>query len=364
MHIGIIRFSSMGDVLLQTPWLAWLKKYNKNIKISFITLSSFRSLVESHPFIDEGIYIDKKSGLEDIKQLWPLAKQIEKNIDIIFDLHGTLRSSLIRKFCFSVPVIKVYKRSLQRSLLVRTKWDTLNKLESHHTRIINDFSFLGDSAFDTDDISEFLKLSFNNPKLALTSLSGSKIYPSTKTSESHKYIAISPIASFEAKRWPMSRVRELIKELLKQGDLHQYKIIIVAGPDDTYCDEIFDDELAEEQRVVNLQGKTSLKETIEYLKQSEICITNDTGTSHISESLGRPVVSIFGPTSESFGFRPHLDESVALSALDIKCRPCSATGKKACTQKELLCMQAVSVDMVMKQVKRILKKNVLAEAGL
>jgi heptosyltransferase-2 len=351
MHVVIVRFSSLGDIILQTPVLSWLKINYPEVEISFVTSKEFSSLVEDHPLIDNVFYIKRDRGLKDIQNIRDLSQQISsfKKIDFIIDLHGTLRAKLLRLFLFNTPKLIVDKRSLSRWLLVKLKLDFLGRQSSHHHRLLEDFAFIFNKEYSCDDLVHALSdISDYDLKGVTTNPLSFKRSPK-KLSE--KYIVISPIASFESKRWPIAKVQELINTFLNDSKYTDYTVGIIAGPNDTYCTELEGSE-----RLVNLQGKTNLAESMEYISQAELCFTNDTGSLHIAESFGIPVLALFGPTSESFGFRPHLEESESLS-LDLWCRPCSNTGSKKCFRKEQYCMTDLSTEKVYSRIDHILSNE-------
>lgn len=350
----------MGDVILQTPWIAWLKNLYPKFTITFITLDIFSDFVKDHPFIDNVILIKRKRGKEDLKQLLKLSQDLKKNysVDLIMDFHGTLRSGLLSFFCFSIPTLKIYKRSFQRWILVKFKWDQLKNLESHHSRLIIDFCFLFDEKAEINKLQDFLSSRAKVQNIGLTNISASfnNLESLKLDSCDFDYIVLSPVASFASKRWPMEKVKLLIADFLSQENFSHLNIVILGGKDDTYCGKEFSDSCIETERLINKQGQTSILETVAYIKKAKACITNDTGAAHIAESLGVPVVSLFGATSESFGFRMHLAQSINIS-IPLACRPCSQTGKKDCFQASHLCMEGIEVKTVLNSLRIILEKK-------
>lgn len=357
MHFVLIRFSSLGDIILQSPIFSWLKFQFPSCKITFITSVEFSALVEGHPYIDEVKTIKRLKGVEDIKQLRFLANEIQQdlNADIIIDLHNTLRAKLIRFFCFKIPSIIVHKRSFLRFLLVKLKINLLINLESHHERVINDIRFMLNKTFDFDELAQFNQEQTGSEKIGLTTVP--KSFTKVKEIVQGDYIAISPIASFSPKRWPMENFKVLIETFLMDEQFSALKVVLVAGPNDTYCDEMISSTLSQSSRFINLQGKTSLEETSMVLARAKLSVTNDTGTGHITEAFGNPALTIFGPTSESFGFKPHLSLSKAISTKEW-CRPCSGTGSKDCFRKEQYCMTKISPDFVYKELRETLSRVV------
>lgn len=354
MHIVLIRFSSMGDIVLQTPFISWLKSQFPKCKITFITSSQFTDLIKGHPFIDEVISYDRLKGMDDIRALKKLSLKISTDLkaDFIIDLHGTTRGKLIRFFCHSVPSIKVYKRSFARFLLVALKIDLLKSLETHHERIIQDFKILFGKKYNKTQLMNFIQLetALKSKTLNTTALSfNSDIKPRL----TNPYIVISPVASFKSKRWPIANFVSLANCILNSDKFRNISIIILAGPDDKYCSDF---DSIESERLLNLQGKTSVNESNEILAHTLFAITNDTGVAHMCESFGRPVISFFGPTSPSFGFPPHLDDSKVLMQKP-SCSPCSNTGARDCFQKTHKCMEDITVEMAFEATQALLVKR-------
>jgi heptosyltransferase-2 len=355
MHFVLIRFSSLGDIILQSPIFSWLQSQFPNCKITFITSEEFSSLVKGHPYIDEVRTIKRLKGSEDIKQLMNLSKVIQDELkaDIIIDLHNTLRAKLIRFFSFKTPSIVVFKRGLLRFLLIRFKINFLSKLESHHERVINDIRFILNKELNASELSQFNKSKTGIENIGLSTVP--KSFTKTKVIVDGDYIAISPIASFETKRWPMESFKIFLETFLRNEKYSHLKVVLVAGPNDTYCDEMISQFVGNSLRFVNLQGKTTLEETSMVLARAKVCVTNDTGTGHITEAFGNPVIAIFGPTSESFGFKPHLALSKSVSIKEW-CRPCSGTGSKKCFRKEQYCMTGISPEFVLTELEKTLER--------
>lgn len=354
MHIGMIRLSSMGDLIIQTPWISRIKLFNPNIKITVVTFENFKGILDGHPHIDNIHYLPRLKGMDDIKQLMSLSKKLDRDCDIVFDLHGTLRAKLMKFFMWRTPLVRVYKRTFLRWLLVKFKIDWLKKLEGQQFRTINDFSFLFNCDANIDQLTQFLQEKCSNSSLGVTSVAQSF---SKKDIQKEKYLVFSPVASFETKRWPMGKVLNLLKLVLKEPHLNDYRIYILAGAADSYIDELMIPEIIDTNRVVNLQGETSLSQTLDIIKNATLCFTNDTGSLHMAEALGVKSLCIFGATSESFGFRPHLKKSISLSAANVKCRPCSATGSKKCVMASYLCMDGVSETEVLVMIRKMLEDD-------
>lgn len=359
MHIVLLRFSSLGDVVMQTGFVSWLKFISPKIKITFITSTECGSLLRNHPHIDTLIEYKKEKGTKDLKKLRTLGKEINANekIDFIIDLHGTTRAFFFKFLNPSIPAMNLDKRRLERFLLVKFKIDLLKNSKKLHERNINDLLGLIAKDYNQKELSDFLnKASEFQNHFGITSspLSFTDTFIGKKPFD--KYIVISPVASFSPKRWPIEKYKQLIEKILSTPKLNEFGVCIIAGPNDNYCDDLNSLQSRFPMKFLNLKGKTSLIESSLYIRQAEAVIGNDTGMGHIAESFGVPVVSIFGPTSESFGFSPFLEQSQTVS-VNLWCRPCSTTGKKKCFRKRQYCMEDVTISDVFNKLLMTLEKS-------
>jgi len=336
MHILLVRFSSMGDVVLQTSVVLWLKSfYGDNLTVTFVTSEEFSPLVRGIPLINRVISFDrKKSSLSD---LFREIKSLHRStpIDLILDLHGTTRSFLLRQYFWMIPDFVVDKRRIERFFLClpaplwfKRCFDlSFWGLEPQVKRVINDISFLFQE-------TRGVRRAINRKNCPLETLTLSPIGASKITHP--RRVVIAPSASFETKRWPVKNYLQLTKMILAETD---FDIYILAGPQDDFC-RVFDE--LKSSRVFNLQGKTNLQGSIDVLSTASLCIGNDSGMNHISESLGTPCLTIFGATDPRFGFTPHGKKSRFISK-EMWCKPCSQTGKKNCFRSKLHCLEEITV---------------------
>jgi ADP-heptose:LPS heptosyltransferase len=348
MHILLVRFSSMGDVVLQTATVNWLRSlFGKELRLSFLTSQEFTSLVDTHPGINEVIGFDRRGG-EKWKDLVKKVEIIDNKypIDLIFDLHATMRSLRLKLAFWSIPALTVDKRRWERFLLTKIKSVTLKKifkgkafgLEPQVERIIKDFDSLFGGTQGKWKAQEY-RAGVNGE---LTSLSELPLYDLAGP-----YLVIAPSASFFYKRWPIERFVTLTKYLLEKTSYH---LVVLAGPQDKFCDAFND---IGSKRLANLQGKTSLKESMSILARAELCIGNDSGMNHIAEAYCVPCLTLFGPTDPLFGFAPHGEKSQYISK-ELWCKPCSTTGKTPCYREKHFCMEMISVDEVGEAAMKIL----------
>lgn len=337
----------MGDVVLQTATVNWLRSlFGKRIKVTFVTSQEFTSLVDGHPGIDHVIGFDRR------KEEWgAFMKRLKAHdalnpFDLILDLHATLRSFRLKLSFWGVVRLTVDKRRWERFFLTKIKSVTVRRLfhgkifgmEPQVERIIRD---LQDIFEDSRGISA--TRSYRRGKNdEMTSLS-----PLPDYQIPGKYIVLAPSASFAPKRWPIEYFVTLAEKLLESSN---YYVVVLAGPEDKFCEAF---NKISSPKLLNLQGKTTLRESMSILSEAELSIGNDSGMNHIAEASEVPVVTIFGPTSPLFGFVPHGKKSGYLSK-DLWCKPCSTTGKSPCYRKEHYCMVLITVDEVLMKAREAL----------
>src|SRR6478609_11898899 len=121
MKILVIRFSSIGDIVLTTPVVRVLKTQLDNVEIHYATKIQFASIFQESPYIDKMHYL--QGGLLDfVKELR------QEKFDCIIDLHNNLRTRII-KLLLGVKSTSFNKLNFQKWLMVNLK---INKLPPVH----------------------------------------------------------------------------------------------------------------------------------------------------------------------------------------------------------------------------------------
>lgn len=367
-HILCVRFSSLGDIILHSSVVSAIKqRWGEQVHLSYLTSKEFVPLLEGHKDIDEVIGFNRDKGVKGLKKLFKLVKDVDKNrkIDLIVDFHATLRSLAIRTRFMHIPRIYVDKRTVERWLLTTFKFDFLS-CQGRHPLLINkglprdkgfgelllernvrDFQSIFDYGYDRKQLADYVLADLQNPNqnLPISSCAQTYIESQEWKRPDYQYICVCPSASFPEKRWPVERFHQLLDQLCSHDRFKAFKLVILAGPKDDFCQRFGELENKYPGQIVNLQGKTSLVETTYWVKHAFMVVGNDTGVPHIAEAVGVPSVFILGPTGEQFGFYPHLKYSQTVFK-SLWCRPCTTNGKGNCIRSQRFCLTRIMVDDV------------------
>ena len=141
-------------------------------------------------------------------------------------------------------------------------------------------------------------------------------------------LVVAPGAAWETKRWPASRFAELVRDLVPRAFAH---VAVVGMAGDRAHAAVIAECLraAGPGAVVDLTGRTTTAELVALLARASLLVANDSAPAHVAAALGRPVVSLFGPTVPAQGFAP-LGTRVRIVERALACRPCSRHGSSYC----------------------------------
>jgi len=317
--ILIIRFSSLGDVILVHPVIKKLS--NSNYIVHLLTLKEYSEIFKFNPFLNKIITFDKKN-----ETLFQLIKKIkQENYYKIIDLQKNLRSILI-KFFFLKKIISYKKYKFRRFLLVFFKINLLKK-----NYVIKNYL----------ETLKKLKIKITEKDFNYEVFSLKKYLIKTK----NKIIAIAPYAKWQTKIWPY--FDKLVEVLSKK-----YLIVILGSKEDKER-KIF--KFENNKNVLDLTGKVSILETAGILKQSNLLVTNDSGIMHLGFGCSIPILIILGSTTKEFGFIPKGKNIFIIENKNLKCRPCDYHGKNKCPKSHFKCMKDIKLNFVLKKIEKILK---------
>lgn len=329
----VFRLSSIGDIILSSSLVKTLSENFPDSQIDFVVKKQFLSLVEHNPRISKIYTVDKAEGKQGLKALGNSLSQ--NNYDVFFDIHRNFRSSYIRKLTKAKKTVKFDKRVFKRTLLTSFHIDTYKDTRAIYKRFNDTASFLGVD-------SEIHKTEFYNSSEAELKVQN---ILKEKNVNPEEYVVLVPGASFSNKQWLPERFAQVAEKMLKEG----YNVVVIGGKQEKeMCSDVFGST-----PVLNLVGELTLLESAAVVKYAKAVISNDTGMLHLAEAQNTPVVGIYGPTANQFGFYPILEKSLAVD-IKLSCRPCTKMGMNHCPKKHFRCMKDISVEMVFGALQKLL----------
>lgn len=356
--ILILRFSSIGDIVLTTPVVRCLKMqfasiHNEEVELHYATKSSFESVLKYNPYLDKIHLLQKEQSLSDFISL--LKKE---NFDIIIDLHKNLRTSII-KFRLHAKSYTFEKLNFEKWMYVNFK---KNKMPNRHIveRYMDTIKSLG-ITLETDEkqSDDRIKLERGNKNKESTGLDYflgiEDHFESNWLPESHQegYIAFAIGGAHDTKKLPLKRMIELCDKINKpivllggKEDIENGQAIFDFFEKDRYTSESQEaiEKLGKKTRIFDGCGKLTLGQSASLLKQSTVVFSHDTGLMHIAAAFKKKIYSIWGNTTPSFGMYPYKTQFVVFENNKISCRPCSKIGFKACPKGHFKCMNELVFD--------------------
>ncbi len=328
--ILVIRFSSIGDIVLTTPVLRCLKTQLESAIVHVATRAAYLNMLENNPHVDKVFAMQKE-----IDELIPLLKA--EQYDFIVDLHKNLRSfRLIR--ALSKPSGSFPKLNLQKYLLVNFK---VNRLPDVHIvdryfeavkalGVVNDKQGLDYYISPDQEVSaEELPIHFRKGYYAFV-IGGKHL---TKVLPAEKVIEVIAFSSLP--------------------------VVLLGGPEDA----LRGDEIVKGagEKAWNACGKFSLDQSASLLKIAKVVLSNDTGLMHIAAALQKPIVSVWGNTVPEFGMYPYMPQNRELSVIienkNLSCRPCSKIGYDRCPKKHFKCMNKLDAALIADSLNQLQQKD-------
>jgi len=312
----IIRFSSIGDIILTTPVIRCVKQQLSGAEIHFLTKQQNLPLLEANPYIDKLYSISEK-----IDEIIPELKK--ENYDQVIDLHKNFRSKgVILKL--QKPSTSFNKINIEKWLIVNLK---INRLPKIH---------IVDRCFQAVE-----KLDVKNDNLGLDYFIPSKDQVNIKSlPDSHQAGFIGWVigAKFNTKVYPEEKIIEACKRTDKP-------IVLLGGLEDAEKGERIKNEVGD--TIYNSCGKLNINQSASLIKQAEKIITNDTGLMHIAAAFKKEIISLWGNTIPEFGMFPYMpgneNQSHIFEVKGLSCRPCSKLGYKKCPKGHFKCMNELEI---------------------
>lgn len=332
MKVLVIRFSSIGDIVLTTPVIRCLKQQKEAIELHYLTKSVFKPILENNPYIDKVHTMDEglSAIIEELKQ---------EKYDYIIDLHRNIRTLRVKR-ALNVMSYSFNKLNVRKWLLVNLKINMMpdKSIVDRYFETVRSLGIVNDTKGLDYFIPEDVKVTHQD--VPMSHWAG--------------YVGCVIGGSYNTKKFPVSKWKELLAMV-------PYPVVLMGGPEDR--DEGRQIAELDPIRIYNACGKFSLNESAELVRFARVIVSNDTGLMHIATAFKKPIISLWGNTSPLFGMYPyygynnlknrvapqsHIEENTNLS-----CHPCSKLGYNKCPKGHFKCMNALDSIEISSKIKKI-----------
>ena len=318
--ILIIAPAWIGDLIMCASFIKALKK-NQNDSIDILVNSNLLNLAKVIPGIRK--VIASKTGHGRLSLMYRIKKGLSlrsEQYDECYILTNSYKSAIIPLIArikkrisylgeFRYGLINIIKQPIERNLGMVNRY--LHLIDQKYTHKAN----------PVFDIKTDKELIFNKYKF------------------DGKYIVFCPDAEYgPAKRWPTNKWLNLANDLSKL-----YNVIIVGL--DTSISNAF--RSLESDKIINLIGKTNLLEVMQIIASSEGVISNDSGLMHVSASLDKKIIALYGSSSPTYTPPLISKEKRDIIYKDLDCSPCF---KRVCPLGHTKCLNDIKVDEVKESV--------------
>jgi len=323
----IVRFSSIGDIILTTPVIRHLKQQVEESEIHYLTKSDFTSILEANPYVD---HVHSLNG-----NMSAIIKELKiVGIDYIIDLHRNTRSARI-KFGLKRMDFSVNKLNIKKWLYVNLKINRLPDLHLVDRNLDTIRSFI--SGKDERGLDYFIPDEYRVPLSSLP--------PEYQKG----YIGLAVGAQHQTKKLPVESLIELCSKL-------SFPVIILGSEADINTGNVIKRNLPG-KNILNTSGMYNIHQSASLVKQATLLITHDTGLMHIGAAFKKKIISVWGNTVPAFGMYPYNADplSAVFEVPDLKCRPCSKIGYQKCPKKHFRCMIDQDISGIARTANRLLQ---------
>jgi len=327
MKILVIRFSSIGDIVLTTPVIRSLKQAKPACEVHFLTKAGFKDVLAHNPYIDS-LHLLEKDGLGQM-----MGKLRAEKFDFILDLHHNLRSWRVR-LALGVAGRHFDKANLRKYAMThgrgRGSEGNLRPLAHIVARYGETLRPLG-VALDEGGLDFFLPPGMAAPALPHDA-------PPAADFPLAASLAVVLGATHATKRWIPAHFVETLNSYGKP-------VVLIGGKDARTEADFLAQHLTVPCR--DAVGKHSLLASAALMRACGAVLTHDTGFMHIAAAFGMTVHSLWGNTVPEFGMTPYKTPHTLLEVAGLSCRPCSKIGYDRCPQGHFRCMNDLAPAQVL-----------------
>lgn len=337
--ILVIKFSSMGDIILSTQAIRALREKfpAQNYSITFLVGLEFKEILSRNPNIDELLVCDFKNKDKGTAGFLKLASSLRaSSFDLVVDLQNNRKSHLLSYLSFSLDRYG-YANNKFGFLLNHGVKDDKTAMDpvSHQYRIL-----------------QMLGIQLNNPHLELfptqqDELEVDEFLKSQWLAENQKIVGINISASlrWESKVWPLEHIIRLCEELGKR----EIRVVVTGTDKDCGLSNVLR-QTSKNSKIIDACGRFSINQLACLIRRCAVYVSGDSAPLHVAASVDTPFVALFGPTNPERHLPPA--KYYAVIRRNLACSPCY---KSKCSHRR--CMKFITPEEVLQAVDQLMAKS-------
>lgn len=337
-NIAVIRFSSLGDVILVSPVIENLRLEYPDARITVVTRRPYDELYHADPAVDRVVALGGKLDRDGLAGVDAAVHALaNERFDAVLDLQGNPKSRFLAARLKTRKSITYPKRRVARLKLVYLKrWakPLLPTVDRYNT-------VLARVPADVRARLPKVRLSVAARNWAAAE-SARTMRASTVTT-----VGAHPGAHWDTKRWPEEFFADCLSRVAEQERARVF--LFGSAPERPLLEKVA--ALMPHVPAVVYCG-LPLQRVGALVEQCDVFLANDSGLMHLSAALSVPTVSLFGPTHPALGFSPQGPRNRIFFGY-APCSPCSLHGERLCHQKRRYCLdriEPVKVSEVMSEL--------------
>lgn len=344
-NILIVKTHAIGDVLLITPSIRYIKEKFPEARISMLVGKWSKDVMEGNPNIDKLITFDDSILLK---------KKVIKFLKLIYELRKEKYDLCIMFHCN--PIIHLMAFLIGASQ--RMGFEEENSGFSLTCKVPMEQGlsgrYMGDIYFDLVDpekaVQRDMRLTLvlmeDERKFALSILEKHGITKNNFIVSIAPGGGMNPRENVLAKRWGPEGFREVVKSII--NDFNGRVLMLGSSHDKAVAEKIVD---GVSQKAANLCGLVTLRQSAALIGESNLLITNDSAPHHIAVAMGVPSITIFGPTMPETFISEHERDKHLYVKSKLDCSPCYKGLFPGCQEPK--CMEYVSAKEVISLIRSL-----------
>jgi heptosyltransferase-2 len=323
----IIETAFLGDAIISLGLARELKRLEPSARVTYLVRPGIEDVIASSPDVDRVIAFDKHGSERGVAGIRAKASELnECGFDTLFLLHASRRSQALASLV---------------SCDVKIGFDVMTHAGLTHSVV--------DAGWSNRYERAIMPLRAMFPNASLQTLP--RIIPPLAQMLTpfldrwEKSVALAPGSAWETKKWGDEKFFELAKELT----MREIGVMVIGGEEERALAMRIREACAE-QTVLDLAGRASFLVSMAAIERASLLVGNDSAPTHAAVAVGTRVLTIFGPTSPSFGFAPPNGMGEVIELPTLWCRPCTPHGSHTCPIYTHECMSGIAVSEVLGRI--------------